>query len=145
MSEQSDGQRRNVEVIRAGFEAFERGDGEFVLSQMDPEIEIYSPPALANSGSFRGPEGYTRWLTDWLEAWDDFDVGTKHDEIEAVGDHHVLIPIHQTAVGRASGVPVELDLCFMAEIAGDRLVALHLYPEVEEARGIAERRESGPD
>jgi ketosteroid isomerase-like protein len=145
MSEQSDGQRRNVEVIRAGFEAFERGDGEFVLSQMDPEIEIYSPPALANSGSFRGPEGYTRWLTDWLEAWGDFDVGTKHDEIEAVGDHHVLIPIHQTAVGRASGVPVELDLCFMAEIAGDQLVALHLYPEVEEARGIAERRESGPD
>jgi ketosteroid isomerase-like protein len=145
MSEQSDRQRQNISVIRAGFEAFERGDGEFVLSQMDPEIEIYSPPALVNSGSYRGHEGYTRWLTDWLEAWNDFNIGTKHDEIEAVGDRHVLVPVHQTAVGRGSGVPVELDLCFMAEIANDRLVALHLYPEVDEARGVAERRESGAD
>jgi ketosteroid isomerase-like protein len=145
MSEQGDSRRTNVELVRAGFEAFERGDGEFVLSQMDPEIEIYSPPELANSGSFRGPEGYTRWVTDWLEAWDDFNVGTLHDQIEAVGDRHVLIPIHQTAVGRGSGVPVELDLCFMAEIADGRMTALHLYTDVDEAREVAERRESSSD
>src|SRR4051794_26783506 len=137
--------QNNVALTRAGFEAFERGDGEFVISQMDPEIEIYSPPELANSGSFRGPEGYMRWVSDWLEAWDDFNVGTKHAEIEAVGERHVLVPIHQTTTGRGSGVPVELDLCFMAEIGNDRLVALHLYPDVDGAREAAERRESSAE
>ena len=143
MSELSETQR--VDLARRAFEAFDRGEGEVVLEMMDPEIEVYSPPELANSGTFHGREGYIRWVTDWLEAWDDFNAGTKYDEIEAIGERHVLVPVHQTAVGRGSGVPVELDLCFMGEVGSERWVALHLYPTAEEAREVAEHRESGAD
>ena len=145
MSELSQEQQRNVEHARRAFEAFDGGEGERVLEMMDPEIEVYSPPALANSGTFHGREGYMRWVTDWLEVWEEFNAGTKYDEIEPVGERHVIVPVHQTAVGRGSGVPVELDLCFMGEIKGELWIALHLYPDVDEAREVAERRETGAD
>jgi ketosteroid isomerase-like protein len=143
MSELSQKQQRNVEHARRAFEAFDRGEGELVLEMMDPEIEVYSPPSLVNSGTFLGTDGYMRWLTEWLEAWEEFDAGVQYDAIEPVGERHVVVPVHQTAVGRGSGVPVELDLCFMGQINGERWVALHLYPDVDEAREVAERRESG--
>jgi ketosteroid isomerase-like protein len=141
MSDLTENQQRNLKTNEAGFDAFQRGDTDGLLALFDPEIDVYSPPTLANSGSFRGPEGYLKWVTDWLEAWEEFNVEIGGD-VDAVGNRHVITPVHQTAVGRGSGVPVEMDLCFMAEFDGERFVALHLYTSPEEAREIAEHRES---
>jgi ketosteroid isomerase-like protein len=140
MTEPTGEQHRRIELSRRGFDAFQRGDVEGVLAVLDPDVEVFSPPTLLNSGSFRGYEGYGKWLGAWLEAWEEFRIEVL--DIETVGDRHTVIPVHQHAVGKGSGVPVEMDLAFMAELDGERFVALHLYPTSEDARAAAEQREA---
>lgn len=39
-------------VVRRGFEAFNRADVNAVLTLADPEVEVYMPPPMVNSGMF---------------------------------------------------------------------------------------------
>jgi ketosteroid isomerase-like protein len=144
MSEQpSERQRHNLELARAGYEAFQRSDLDGVLALTDPEVEIYLPPTLPNSGTFRGHQGYITWIGQWLEAWEDFKIEVL--AMEPVGEWHVVTTIHQTAVGRGSGIPVEMDIAYMSDIRDEKVVALQMYQTKEEAIRIARERESDAD
>jgi ketosteroid isomerase-like protein len=135
----SERQQRNLELARAGYEAFQRSDLDAVLALTDPEVEIYLPTTLPNSGTFRGHEGYITWIGQWLEAWEDFRIEVL--EMEPVGEHHVVTTIHQSAVGRGSGIPVEMDVAYMSDIREGKVIALQMYLTREEAIQVARSRE----
>jgi ketosteroid isomerase-like protein len=132
-------QARNVERVRTGFDAFNRGDFEAVLAVLDVEVEIVASRELMNSGRFRGHAGYREWLSGWLEAWDRFE--PQIERIEPVGERHVVAGVRQSARGRESGIPVEMEVAFMFELGGETATALHLYTSWDEAVAEAERRE----
>jgi ketosteroid isomerase-like protein len=139
MSEPSERQRENIEIARAGYEAFKRSDVATVLELTDPEVEIFLPPTLPNSGTFHGHEGYMTWLGQWLEAWDDFKIEVRG--MEAVGQRHVVTAIHQSGIGRGSGIPVQMDVAYMLDIRGGKVAALQMYLDRAEAVAVAEQRE----
>jgi uncharacterized protein len=130
---------RNVERVRAGFEAFNSGDVEGVLAVLADDVEIYSSPALANPGTYRGHDGYQQWLAEWLEAWEGLEMSVER--IEPVGARHVVVGVLQTARGQGSGVEVEMRTAFMFELGEDKTRALHLYATWDEAVAQAARRE----
>lgn len=140
MSEPSEHQRANLEVAQAGYDAFQRNDLETVLALTDPEVEIYLPPTLPNSGTFHGHEGYLTWLNQWLEAWDEFEIRAL--DMEPVGERHVVTTVHQSAKGKGSGIQVEMEIAYMAEIRGGRVAALQMYMDHEEAIRVAIEREA---
>jgi ketosteroid isomerase-like protein len=140
MSEPSEHQRENLEVAQAGYDAFQRSDVQAVLGLTDPDVEIYLPPNLPNSGTFKGHEGYLTWLGQWLEAWDDFRIEVL--EMEPVGDRHVVTTIHQSGTGRESGIPVEMDVAYMLDIRGGKVAALQMYLNREDAVAVAQGREA---
>jgi ketosteroid isomerase-like protein len=140
MTELTDRQRHNLELTRRAWDAYGAGDMDGVLALADPEVVIYMPSDLPNSGTFRGHEGYLTWIGNWLEAWEDFKIDVR--DMEPVGERHVVTSAHQSAVGKGSGVPVEMDVAYMSEIRDGKLVALHLYLTREEAAEVAERREA---
>jgi ketosteroid isomerase-like protein len=125
----------SVAHAEAILDAFQRGDIEALLELLDPEVEIFSAPALANAGYFHGREGYLQWSRDWFEAWDEFAVEAV--SIEPVGEHHVLTFVHQRGRGKGSGVEVEMEACYMGEIHGGQATRFHLYPNLEQAREAA--------
>ncbi len=47
----------NADVVRAGYEAFARGDIAAVLGLFDERIEWYAPDELPDGGTFHGPNG----------------------------------------------------------------------------------------
>jgi hypothetical protein len=63
--------------------------------------------------------------------------------MEPVGERHVVTTIHQTAVGRGSGIPVEMDIAYMSDIRDEKVVALQMYQSREEAVSVAKQRETG--
>ena len=140
-SEPDEGQRRNLEFVRSGLEAFQRGDVEAVLALIDENVEVFSSRELANPGTYHGHEGFFTWLGRWLEAWDDFRI--EITGLDHVGERHVVASIHQSARGKSSGIPVEMDLAYMWEIRNEQVVGLCLYPTTEEALRIAAERDSG--
>jgi ketosteroid isomerase-like protein len=139
MTSVEDLQRRNVEAIKGGVDAFRRGDLDAVLELLDPEIEVYMPGDLANAGTYRGHDGYRQWLAQWLEAWDEFDLELA--DVEAVGRTHVVSRAHQTARGKGSGIPVEMWISYLWDVRDGLAIALHLYSTRDEAIEVAERRE----
>jgi ketosteroid isomerase-like protein len=143
MSEPSERQRSNMELAKAGYEAFQRSDVQTVLDLTDPEVEIYLPPTLPNSGTFHGHEGYMTWLGRWLEAWDDFHIEVRG--MEAVGERHVVTAIHQSGIGRGSGIPVEMDVAYMLDIRDGKVIALQMDLSRDEALSVAEQRERSAD
>jgi ketosteroid isomerase-like protein len=132
-------QRQNVAAVSTGVDAFRRGDLDAVLEVLDTEVEVYMPTDLPNAGTFRGHDGYRRWLAQWLEAWEDFDL--ELDDIEAVGRTHVVSRAHQTARGRGSGIPVEMWISYLWDVRDGLAIAFHLYSTRDEAVAVAERRE----
>src|SRR5919108_496498 len=101
---------RNRELVASAFDAFQRGDVEAVNAALDPEIEVVISDRLANSGTWRGVDGFWESVSSWLEAWDEFRIQVQ--SVDTPDDDHVIVEARQTATGRSSGVPVELTTYF---------------------------------
>jgi ketosteroid isomerase-like protein len=141
MSDEGQIQRRNVEVVRQGVDAFQRGDLDALLALAREDFEVYLPQNLPNSGTYVGYDGFQTWLDQWLDAWEDFTVEIVN--ATPAGARHVVSDIRQTGRGKGSGIPVEMDVVYLWEVRGERFAALHLYTSREEALEVAERRERG--
>ncbi|HXE98988.1 MAG TPA: nuclear transport factor 2 family protein [Solirubrobacterales bacterium] len=139
MTSTEDFRRTNLELVRRAVDAFQRGDLEGVLAEAREDFEIFLPSNLPNSGRFVGLDGYSTWLGQWLDAWEDFTVEIV--EMQPVGDRHVIATVRQSGLGKGSGIPVEMEIAYMWDVRDGRLAALHLYPSREEAVQVAERRE----
>jgi ketosteroid isomerase-like protein len=124
-------QKENVARAGEAVEAYRRGDVEVFLAFLDPEVDIFSTPELANPGRFAGRDGFVTWSSAWLDAWETFEI--EPEGYLPVGHHHVLIPVRQRGKGKGSGVEVEMRTCYMVEIHDDLATRFHLYPDREKA------------
>jgi ketosteroid isomerase-like protein len=141
MSSVEERRRRNVELVRQGVDAFQRGDLDALLALTHEDFEIYLPQNLPNSGTYVGHEGFRTWLDQWLEAWEEFTVEIV--DATPAGSRHVVADIRQTGRGKGSGIPVEMGVAYLWEVRDDRFAALQLHASGEEALEVAERRERG--
>ena len=128
-------QDENVEVVRRGMEAFQRGDLEEFLAFLDPEVQVISPAELPNPAHTTGRDGYLEWVGRWLDAWESFEVEPK--QFEPVGDRHVLIDVVELAVGKGSGVAVDMPMTYMVEVEDGLATRLHLYADRAQALAAA--------
>jgi ketosteroid isomerase-like protein len=131
------GESPNVDLIRLGFTAYEREGVEGLLALADPEIEIFIEPTLAETGTYRGHEGLRYAGREWLEAWQDFRL--EPTGFIEVGESIVVVPNHQVAIGRESGVRVEGDVAYLIEFREGKCTRFHTYAETDRALEVAER------
>ncbi|HKG35690.1 MAG TPA: nuclear transport factor 2 family protein [Solirubrobacterales bacterium] len=132
MSEQRD---QNLEMVRRAFETYAREGPEAAVVLLDTAVEVYSPPTLANSGTFHGVEGYREWTRAWFDAWEDFEI--HPERVEAVGDDCVVAVCRQRGTGRSSGIAVEQTMVYMWQIRDGRILRFHLYPDHDQAVAAA--------
>jgi ketosteroid isomerase-like protein len=133
--------KRRVELVRAGMEAYNAGDIETVLATLAEDIEIYSPPELLNSGTFRGHDGFLEWIETWNDAWESFDIAIE--VIEPVGERHVVADVRQTARGAGSGIEIDQRVAYLWEVRDDETCSYQgLYANVEDAYAAAREREA---
>jgi uncharacterized protein len=125
-----------AQLGREGFEAFNRGDVEAVLSMLSPDVEVHSVADVGEAGTYHGRDGYLAWTRIWLDAWEDFTI--EMGEIEQVDERNVLIPSVQRGRGKGSGLEVTQEAVYLFTIGDDGLVTrLHLYPDREAALAAA--------
>src|SRR5205814_2032065 len=67
--------QENVEIVRAAFDAYFRGDMETLLGLMDPEIVVMQPPEVPDGTTFHGHAGVMEAIAAWPEQWDDYQLG----------------------------------------------------------------------
>jgi len=132
----------NVQRVHEVLAAYVRGDEEKLREAFGGEAEIYGAPGLVNSGTYRGYEGFQRWIRQWNEAWAEerFELG----EFIEVDESVLVVPARVTGRGAASGLEIDNVFGWLFEWRDGRASRFHAYPTVEEAmeaaRGLVAER-----
>jgi ketosteroid isomerase-like protein len=79
----------NVEVVRAGYQAFRSGDLEGVGKLFADDVEWESPDSLPTGGIYRGRDAVLGSFAELPRFWSSFSVDP--DEYIDAGDDHVLV------------------------------------------------------
>jgi uncharacterized protein len=93
----------NVEIVRRGYEAYNRGDVDGVVADFARDCEYIATGALPGTrGVFRGPEGYEQFIA-WVRSEFD-DARIEVTELIDAGNR-VFVSVTLRGRGRQSGVP----------------------------------------
>jgi uncharacterized protein len=121
----------NADLVRRGYEAWNRGDVEAVLAFLDPEIKWEGYTHIPESGALSGREEVKAWIERFLEAWEELDIEVT-DLIE--DEDRVVALVRFRALGKESGVEVEGGVdAHVWTVRDGKAVAVRLYQGTREA------------
>ena len=122
----------HVELVRAVWEAWERGDTDAVLSFIDPDVEWLTAIERGLAGGvYHGHQGMRENWNLWRTEFDDFSI--QADEIRDLGDERVLTLARIQFRGRASGIMVESELALLMTIRDGKIVHSEDYLSYKDA------------
>ena len=129
--------QKNVEIARAAFEAWSRGDLDAWLAEADPEIEWFVLPDAPDPGPHRGREAILERAALWREM-----LALQGEVVEYIdaGDY-VVMPIRMRGRPAGSDAEVVLDEVYVSKFRDGKVVELREYrtkAEALEAAGLSE-------
>ena len=127
---------RNLETVRAGFEAFERGDMEAMMAHFSEDLVTHRVPPQP-VGTWSGREGFLKAMADWTEDFGEWSL--DFGELAAPNDSHVLAQTIQRAVGAASGVPIEGKYWMLFRFTGEQVTRIEFHSTEASALEAAQR------
>ena len=116
--------QQQVEVLRRGYEAFNRG--ELLVEFVDPDFEGDLPEVGLGLPPVRGPEGLRGWFVAVREIWDDFRLDPQ--EFIDVDAEHVVVAVRLRARGKLSAVPIDEPFFNVWTFRGNRALRVELQP-----------------
>lgn len=132
--------QENVEILRAGYEAFNRTH-ELDVDGFDPGIEWHTRADLADSATHRGYAGVAELMSSWATAFDDFRLEPE-ELIDA--DDRVVAVLRLHGRVRGSGQEVEMEETQIWRYVDGRAIEVREYPTKAEALEALGRAEQPP-
>jgi ketosteroid isomerase-like protein len=129
--------QENVEFLRQGYEALERGDMEAFTAlsreRLGPEFDFHH---VWDGRVFKGFEGTQEWVSDTRETWKNY-----RQELEEIVDlgENVVVVLRVSARGGGSGVPVAQELAVVWTFEDERPVRARSFTSRAEALEAAGR------
>jgi ketosteroid isomerase-like protein len=125
----------NVEVVRAIYESWSRGDYEAVFARLDTDIEWFGPPDISASGEpgsglSRGHEGVRRSLARWVGSWDEYSFELRL--LTDCGDD-VLVEGWHRGRGKTSGVEVSEEIFSVWTLQAGKAIRQRMFRDRDEA------------
>jgi ketosteroid isomerase-like protein len=124
-----------LRLLQDGIDAFNRGDAAPALALFADDVQLYISPELMNAGTYVGHDGYLDMVENWSEAWES--VSAEIAATETLENNHLLVEIDQRAVGRGSGVPVEMTIYWLFRYVDGQVTRFHMYANREPAVAAA--------
>ena len=124
----------NIERLRRGYEAVDRGDVEAVRELFDPDAELFDRPEVPDATSYHGWEGMAATVRDSQETFENFRFGPERFFEK---DDQIVVILTMTGRGRASGVPVEERIAHLWTMRGGRAVELRAFTDPADALAAA--------
>jgi|ERR687884_1247836 ketosteroid isomerase-like protein len=123
--------RDNVEIVRRGYKAFNRGDLEEMVADFAPEFEYETTGMIPGEGGvYRGPDGW-REFVGWMGG--EFE-SPRVDitELIEVGER-VLAALTLRGYGKRSGVEASWDIWHLWTVRDGKIVHGQGFTRREEA------------
>ena len=117
----------NLELIRRGYEQFMatgeiRAHADFVWDVSNlgwPDQQIYL-----------GVEGATQFLTEWADAWEDWELEVE-DYLDA--GERVVVILRQRGSSKATGIPVDMRFAQVWTYQDGQAMRMQMYANPDEA------------
>jgi ketosteroid isomerase-like protein len=130
--------QENVEQVREACEAVNRGDLDWIVGRVDPEIEIVEAPGVPEAATYSGRDGLRQAFAHWMDQFADFRVEVER----AIDDGDRVIWIgRQRARGKISGVPVEVRAGNISTFRGGKLARWEMMSPEAALRAAGDLRE----
>jgi ketosteroid isomerase-like protein len=125
----------NVELVRRAFAQFQ-ATGDFDPELTDPDYvwDMSTFRGWPGDREYRGIDGARRFLREWLEAWDNWELELR--ELHDAGDQVVAI-VHQRGRSKAAGLPVEMEFAQVFTLRDGMQVRMEMYADPSEALAAA--------
>ena len=120
----------NVEVVARHLAAYLSGDYAAALDAYSAEVEC-DARARPEGQVYKGREGVVEAFRVWRGTWDDWN--GQIEEIIDAGDL-VLMVLHESGRGKASGVEVEQRTFFVYELRDSMIVRVTVLVDEDQAR-----------
>jgi ketosteroid isomerase-like protein len=136
--------QENVEIVRAAYEEFAKGNLGGSLGLYDPLILFIPITDFPAADHYLGPDGLSAFMREYLNAWESFTM-TAEELIEA--ESSVLVAVRQRALGRESRVPSEIRYFEVWTFRGRSVIRIEQFRERADAlnaAGLAEQ-DAHPD
>jgi ketosteroid isomerase-like protein len=117
--------------MRKAFQGYDAEGWESMLSLLDPDFELTTPPGLAaEPDTYRGEDGMRRYFDSFNEVMEE--IRFDPQEFREVEDW-VLIPFKLSARGRATGIEAGIDGVMAWKLHDGKAVRCLVFAELEEA------------
>ena len=128
--------RENVELLRELFAAYERGrDVATIASEYMAEDVVWNP---ADEAPQHGIDVVAAYMRRWESEWEE--LRTVAEEFIDAGDK-VLVTVHFSGRGRASGIEVDARLHEVWVVRGGKIVRMDEFTDRADALDAAGLRE----
>jgi len=125
---------KDLEIIRAGVEALNRGDVDGLAEALDPDVELVPLRAVLDGTVYRGHEGMRRWLADMGEDWTRFELDLQ--EVRELEGGQVLVQATMRLRGK-SGVALDSSAAWLCELRGGRVSRIQFFADADSALAAA--------
>lgn len=121
--------------MRRGYEHF-RQTGEVSTDFIHPDFvwDLSNFTGWPEQQIYPGVEGANRFISDWREAWDEWEWEVR--SLHEAGDKVVAI-LHQAGCSKGTGVRVEMDFAQLFTVEGGLQVRMDMYDDPDEALAAA--------
>ena len=126
----------SFDLVRRGYEAFNRGGAGAVRDFLDPEIEYHEDPGFPEAGVYRGRDAVLAYFESFGEQFEAhvFEIEELIDAGDVFeGGENVLMLARQRVVGKGSGAEIELAGSFIWTVRDGRVVRGQAWLDREEA------------
>jgi ketosteroid isomerase-like protein len=122
--------QENVEIVRAIYEEWGKGNFRAGLDFYDPYV-VYLPPANnPAAGCYTGIDSVREFMRDFLKAWTKLSVAAE-EFIEAEGS--VVVAMHWRAQGQGSGIDTDLRDWMVWSFRGPKVIRIEQFSDRKEA------------
>jgi ketosteroid isomerase-like protein len=133
-------QENNIEIVRDGFEAFNRGDLDAWFEHMADDIDYRAAEgALDDHGPIKGKDALRAFVQDWLDMFDNF--RAEAVELMEAGEDKVIVVVRISGRAKLSGVETDLTYAELWRLRDGKVAWGRQYWTRDEALEAAGLRE----
>jgi ketosteroid isomerase-like protein len=123
----------NVELVRASFEAFGRGDCDAAFAAYEAAAEWRTADDEPDSRTYRGVAELRAFVAHLADPWTDrFGPAIQFEDFIDCGDW-VVAPWSGVLHGHGSGIEIEVSETYAVQVRDGRIARVEEYRTVEEA------------
>jgi ketosteroid isomerase-like protein len=134
--------QQNLDVLRAGFDAFNRGDYDSWVGAFAEDVEVHDLADTPDTGVFYGHGGVHEWLAKLQVA---FGEGFQFEPTSFTQSRGIVVAdVRASATGVGGGVPIEMSVHIVFRMRDGKIAWTQGFLDRDAAlEAVAKLRKSG--